>query len=141
MKNRVLIIEDETATSEMLQKALQTKAITALQAADGDTALQMMKPGEFDLVVLDLKLPGMSGDQLLEKLRKIDPYVDVIVYTNYQNPPVMKRLFPLGVSGYIQKGADADLWEIVRQIQDRLEPFSAEERDEVLKHLPPEGGA
>src|SRR2546423_2053161 len=102
MKNRVLIIEDETATSEMLQKALQTKSITALQAADGDTALQMMKPGEFDLVVLDLKLPGMSGDQLLEKIRKIDPYVDVIVYTNYQNPPVMKRLFPLGVSGYIQ---------------------------------------
>ena len=141
MKNRVLLVEDEPATGEMLQKALESKGIAAVHAFDGDAALEAMKPGEFDLVVLDLKLPGLSGDQVLEKMRKIDPYVDVIVYTNYQDPPVMKRLFPLGVSGYIQKGAGADLWEIVRQIQQRLEPYTAEERDEVLKHLPPELGS
>ena len=140
MKTRVLIVEDEPATGEMLQKALESKGILSTRALDGDDALAAMKPGEFDLVVLDLKLPGMSGDQVLEKLRKIDPYVDVMVYTNYQDPPVMKRLFPLGVSDYIQKGAGADLWDIVHKIQRRLEPYTSEERDEILQHLPAELG-
>ena len=57
-------------------------------------------------------------------------------YTNYQEAPVMKNLINLRVEGYINKGADADLWETVEAVKSRLAPFSEEERDRLLKAVP-----
>lgn len=137
MNSRVLVVEDEPITGEMLRQALEKESIDVTLAPDGPTALRGMEPGKYDLVVLDLKLPGMSGDQVLEELRKSDPFVEVIVYTNYEEPPVMKNLYRLGVNDYIRKGADADLWKTVEAIKARLDPFSAEKGDQVLKAVPP----
>ena len=137
MKSRVLIVEDEPITGEMLKKALEKEDIEVVLAADGPAALKGMEPGTYDLVVLDLKLPGMSGDQVLEAIRKIDRFVEVVVYTNYQDPPVMKNLIRLGVQEYISKGPAADLWEAVEIIKRRLNPLSQEEREELLQALPP----
>lgn len=138
MKNRVLLVEDEEITGKTLKQALEQKDIEVVLAPDGPTALKGMEPGRYDLVVLDLKLPGMSGDQVLEELRKIDPFVDVVVYTNYEEPPVMKNLIRLGVEDYIRKGADADLWDTVQRIKDRLDPFSPEQQEQVIQAVPPE---
>ena len=88
------------------------------------------------LIILDLKLPEISGDEVLEQVREIDPYVDVIVYTNYQDPPVMKKLINLGVEGYINKGADADLWGTVEMVKARLDPLSEKERNDLLSSAP-----
>lgn len=137
MKNRVLLVEDEEITGQMLKQALEKNDIEVTLAADGPTALNGMEPGKYDLVVLDLKLPGMSGDQVLEELRKHDPFVEVVVYTNYEEPPVMKNLIRLGIEDYIHKGADADLWGTVQRIKDRLDPFSPEDREKLLEAVPP----
>lgn len=100
--------------------------------------MKLIKPGAFDLVILDLKLPGMSGDEILEQLRIVDQYVDVVVYTNYQDPPVMQKLINLGVDGYISKGATADLWGTVEQIKKLLDPLSDEDRESLLAQIPPD---
>ncbi|MBH2794634.1 response regulator [Serratia marcescens] len=134
--NKVLLVEDERKTAEMLEQALRSEDIEVTWVTNGDDALRLIKPGFFDLIILDLKLPGMLGDEILEHLRKIDSYVDVIVYTNYQDPPVMQKLINLGVDGYISKGATADLWDTVKKIKDMLDPLSEEERDELLDQLP-----
>lgn len=138
MKNHVLLVEDEEITGQMLKQALEKEGIDVFLAADGPTALKDMEPGKYDLVVLDLKLPRMSGDQVLEELRKFDPFVEVIVYTNYEEPPVMKNLIRLGIEDYIHKGADADLWATVQKIKERLDPFNAGEREEILRAVPPD---
>lgn len=138
MKNRVLLVEDEEITGQMLKQALEKEDIEVVLAADGPAALKGMEPGRYDLVVLDLKLPGMSGDQVLEELRKLDPFVEVVVYTNYEEPPVMKNLIRLGIEDYIHKGADADLWGTVQRIKERLDPFSPEKREKLLQAVPPE---
>jgi len=134
--NKILLVEDEVKTAEVLKEALTDEGISVEWVTNGLDALNLIKPGYYDLVILDLKLPGMSGDEILENLRKIDAYVDVIVYTNYQDPPVMQRLINLGVDGYISKGASADLWETVDKIKKMLNPLSEEEREELLKQLP-----
>lgn len=136
MKYQVLLVEDEPITGNALRQALSSETIEGqgidvAVAADGKAALDMIAPGKFDLVVLDLKLPQITGDEVLAALRKIDPYVDVIVYTNYQDPPVMKKLMNLGVAGYINKGADADLWATVEKIKARLAPVPDEERQSL----------
>jgi len=136
MANNVLLVEDEYKTAEMLSKALESEGISVKWAENGVAALVELQSGKFDLVILDLKLPEMSGDEVLEKLRKIDEYIDVIVYTNYQDPPVMKKLINLGVDGFISKGSSADLWETVNKVKMRLDPFSDEDRRSLLQNLP-----
>jgi DNA-binding response OmpR family regulator len=136
IKNIVLLIEDEEKTGSMLKQALESKDIEVIWAKDGDIALTKMEKGKFDLIILDLKLPQKTGLEVLEAIRKTDPYVEVIVYTNYQEPPTMKKLINLGIDGYINKGADADLWETVAFIQSRLDPFTEDERTTLLQTLP-----
>ena len=136
MKNSVLLVEDEKKTAEMLAQALESEDIQVTWIDDGRKAIDSMVKGKFDLVILDLKLPQMSGDEVLEAIRKIDPYVEVVVYTNYQDPPVMKKLINLGVEGYISKGASADLWETVEKIKKLLDPFTEEERSDLLASAP-----
>lgn len=136
MKNTILLVEDEEKTGDMLCKALDEETITVEWARDGRRAIQIMERGKFDLIVLDLKLPEILGDEVLEEIRKIDPYVEVIVYTNYSDPPVMKKLINLGIEGYINKGADADLWETVEKIKAKLDPFSDEQRESLFNSIP-----
>lgn len=137
MTNSVMLVEDEKKTAEMLKQALESEGIDVLWVQDGKSAISEMKKGRFDLIILDLKLPEMSGDEVLENIRKIDSYVTVVVYTNYQEPPVMKKLINLGIEGFISKGAAADLWETVEKVKSLLDPFSDEERDDLLTSLPP----
>jgi DNA-binding response OmpR family regulator len=136
MNDTVFLIEDEEKTGDMLRQALESEDIDVVWVKDGDSALQEMEKGKFDLVILDLKLPGRSGDEVLEGIRKVDPYVEVVVYTNYEEPPVMTRLINLGVEGYIKKGAEADLWEMVALIKAKLDPLSPSETDDLLESVP-----
>ena len=136
MENMVLLIEDEEKTGAKLKEALETQDINVEWAKDGKKSVDMMEKGKYDLIILDLKLPELSGEEALREIRKIDPYVEVIVYTNYEDPPVMQKLINIGIEGYIKKGPDADLWETVEEVKRRLDPFSASERDEVLASVP-----
>ncbi len=136
MKNLILLVEDEKKTGEMLKQALESEGIEVIWAQNGKSALDEMEKGRFDLIILDLKLPEISGDEVLEGIRRMDPYVEVVVYTNYQEPPVMKRLINLGIEGYINKGADADLWDTVDKVKARLDPFSEDEIEELLQAVP-----
>ncbi|MBN1690120.1 MAG: response regulator [Dehalococcoidia bacterium] len=136
MNNLILLIEDEQKTGDMLKQALESEDIDVIWAIDGKSAIAQMQRGKFDLIILDLKLPGISGDEVLATIRRVDPYVDVIVYTNYQDPPIMKKLINLGIDGYINKGPEADLWGTVERIKARLDPFTEEERESLLEAIP-----
>ncbi len=136
MNNLVLLVEDERKTGEMLKKALESENISVELVTDGKSALKKVEKGRFELIILDLKLPEITGDEVLEAIRKIDPYVVVIVYTNYQDPPVMKKLINLGVEGYINKGAESDLWDTVETVKKHLEPLSEDAMEKLVNSAP-----
>ena len=127
MEAKILLVEDETKTGEMLVKALETKCINVDWYTNGADALSTFEAGKYDLIVLDLKLPGMTGDEILEEIRKIDKYVATIIYSAYEETPVMKKLINLGVDKYIRKGPDADLWGTVAIIEQLLNPMNDDE--------------
>jgi len=118
--NTLLLVEDEPKTGGMLKQALESEDIEVIWAKNGKSALDQMENGKFDIVILDLKLPEMSGVEVLEGIRSVDKYVEVMIYSNYQEPPVMKKLINIGIEGYITKGADADLWNTVEMVKARL---------------------
>ena len=134
--NKVLIIEDEIRTAEPVQTALKFNGISADIAADGQQGIDMFKKTDYDLVLLDLKMPGMSGEDVLKQIREIDPFVDVIIYTNYSEFADIKKLTNIGIDGYINKGPNAELGELVNTIKEKLSPLSDEIALEILKDVP-----
>lgn len=79
--NRVLIVEDEERISSFVAKGLKAEGFTPTVVADGITGLDYALTGEFDLMVLDIGLPGMDGFRILERVTAYRPSLPVIVLT------------------------------------------------------------
>lgn len=137
--NRVLIIEDETVTAEAVKEALALDDISADIASDGKSGLEKFVANNYDLILLDLKMPGLSGDEVLSEIRKRDPFVDVIIYTNYTDFADIKKLANIGIEGYINKGPKADLSELIDVIKEKLAPLNDETISALLKDVPSMG--
>lgn len=139
MKFNIYLVEDEDKTGEFLKKALEEDEDYTFQVdlvKDGKEAIDKYINTKYDLIILDLKLPNKTGDEVLEVIRKKSPYTSVMVFTNYEEPPIMRKLINLGVDGYLKKGADADLWDTVQKIKDKLKPMNEIQRHQLLASLP-----
>jgi two-component system, OmpR family, copper resistance phosphate regulon response regulator CusR len=79
--NRILIAEDEERIASFLEKGFRSNGFVSSVAADGNQALHMVRSGEFDLLILDLGLPGMDGFEVLRELREHDTNLPVIILT------------------------------------------------------------
>ena len=79
--SRVLIVEDEARIASFLEKGLRAHGFATAAAGDGDTALAMAATGEFDLVLLDLGLPGRDGFDVLGALRRAHRTLPVVILT------------------------------------------------------------
>lgn len=134
--SKVLIIEDELDTAQPVKEALAMESIPSDIANNGTTGLTMFAEGDYDLVLLDLKMPGMTGEEVLTAIRKEDPFVDIIIYTNYTEFEDIKRLANIGIDGYINKGAGADLFTLVDAIKKKLAPLSDDMIDILLDSVP-----
>lgn len=123
---KILIVEDEKGTSGPVKGALELYGYKADIAEDGEAGLEMFKESTYDLVLLDLKMPKMTGEEVLKEIRQRDPYVYVIIYTNYKDFDEIKGLTNLGIDGYINKGPSAELQELIDKIREKLEPLDEE---------------
>jgi DNA-binding response OmpR family regulator len=101
----ILLAEDDRAISSLYSHKLVLDGYKVLQAFDGVEMLGILKNNEIDLVLLDLRMPKMSGDEALERMRKIKKYSNtpVIVLTNIGREEAPKTLWHLGISEYIVK--------------------------------------
>ena len=79
--NRILIAEDEERISSFLEKGLRANGFTTAVVADGNEAVAMARSGEFDLMILDLGLPGRDGSDVLRELREWDRQMPVLILT------------------------------------------------------------
>lgn len=134
--SKVLIIEDERETAILVKKALKLESVEAEIATDGQEGIQKFENNDYDLVLLDLKMPKMSGEDVLREIRKKDPFIDVIVYTNFSEFADIKTLTNIGIQGYINKGPQADLKELVDTIMHFLSPMSFEDLNKLISKTP-----
>ena len=79
--SRILIVEDEARIASFLEKGLKANGFATRVAGDGETALGLVRAGDYDLVVLDIGLPGMDGFAVLDVLRDLRPSLPVVILT------------------------------------------------------------
>jgi DNA-binding NarL/FixJ family response regulator len=105
--HRLVIIEDQTAIREMLVEILALDKNYKLvgQCGEGQTGLRMCLELKPDLVVLDAKLPGLNGVDLLRRLIKRLPALRVLVFSGQENPVVVREMLKAGARGFVEKTA------------------------------------
>ena len=97
----ILIVEDEENIARMIAATLEMAGYTCQSCMDGSKAVELVQPGVFDLVLLDVMLPGMDGFQVMEHLRGVG--VPVIFLTAVQQVGDKVRGLRLGAEDYITK--------------------------------------
>lgn len=113
---KIMIVEDEKPMLKVLTMKLQNEGFKIGNASDSDELFQKVKTENFDLIILDLMLPKMSGFEILEKLRSENIQTPVIIASNLSQEEDKKRAADLGAVDYIVK-SDISLMEIVEKIK------------------------
>lgn len=100
---RILIIEDEKELLGNISKGLKLKGYAVDQAENGITGCQMAIDEEYDLIVLDLNLPGLDGVSILQKLQQVHPQTKILILSaNYELESKLSG-FELGASDYLTR--------------------------------------
>jgi DNA-binding NtrC family response regulator len=107
-KSRVLVVDDEESMRDSLTIWFEKDGYEVTAASSGTEALRAFQTKSFDIVLLDIKMPGMDGMEVLERIRKVDPQVDVIMITAFAAVDTAVRALRLGALDYVTKPIDPD---------------------------------
>lgn len=103
---KVLVVDDEPEAVELLVEFLSSKGYEVLTATSGEEALRRVKEDRPHLVLLDIRMPKMSGLEVLKRIREIDPEMGIIMVTAVNEEDVGRQALELGAFDYIVKPLD-----------------------------------
>ena len=118
-KEKILIVDDERIVRESLFHWFEEDGYFVDTAEDGETALRKFDKEKFDLLLVDMKMPGMSGLDLLKKVKEIDKDTIVILITAFASVPSAITALKDGAYDYVTKPVDPD--ELAHIVEKALE--------------------
>ena len=122
----VLLVDDEVEFLETLEKRLRKRKLTVTTARNGEDAIVMLKQTPVDVVVLDVKMPGMGGLEVLRQVKELKPHVEVIMLTGHANVEMAIEGMELGAFDYLMKPMEID--ELLYKLQDAYKKKLLHER-------------
>jgi DNA-binding response OmpR family regulator len=135
VNERLLVIEDETSIARILQLELEHEGYTVGRAEDGRKGLEMALSGEWDLVLLDVMLPGLNGIEVLRRIRSSGSQIPVVLLTARDTVPDKVSGFETGANDYVTKPFAME--ELLARIRNLLRIFQQKkaegEKGDVLK--------
>ena len=123
---RVLIVDDEDNFRETFIKRLTKRELNVTGAESGEKALQILDKQLFDVVILDVKMPGMDGVETLREMKRMRPLMEVIMLTGHSTVESAIDGMKLGAFDYIMKPADLD--ELLEKMSQAYEKKRAHEQ-------------
>ncbi len=100
---RVLVVDDEASIRELLSKTLALAEYEVDTARDGRAAIERLRLGHYDLLIADLKMPGIDGLSLIREAKRLKADLPVIIITGFSTESSAIEAVNLGVSGYLTK--------------------------------------
>lgn len=131
LKPRVLIVDDEERFRITLGKLLASKGLEVKTLGSGREALEELEASDYDVVLLDVKMPGMSGVEALGAMKKTHPHLEVIILTGHASVDVAVDIMRLGGYEYLLK--PCPLEELIEKIEAAWERKKA--REERLRRM------
>lgn len=118
---KILIIDDDHSIRETLEMFLREKGYDVATSEDGEKGLASVQRERPDIVILDIRLPGMDGLEVLRRIKEKEEGIHIIMITAYHDTETTKHAMKLGAYEYIHKPLDADEFEIaIEKVVDNL---------------------
>lgn len=121
MPSKLLLVDDERKFAQTLSERLSLRDIGSLVAYDGESALNLIKEEEPDVMILDLKMPGIDGIEVLRRVKQTNPRIEVIILTGHGTEADKQRCMELGAFAYLEKPVDVNvLSETIKKANEKI---------------------
>jgi len=108
---KVLVVDDDPVVGKSFDRVLSGKGYAVITARNGEEALSKLRSETYDVVFTDIKMPGMSGLEVAERLKETQPWLPVVIVTGYGTDANQARARAAGVSGFLQKPLSPEMIE------------------------------
>ena len=125
---RIMIIEDDEEMRSLLKDFFEGEGFETDSVSSGVDALGKLSKDNFDLVITDIRMPGLTGLDILPRIRKLNPETPIIVMTTYGSEDVRRRAFERGATIYLEKPIHLNkLRSVIREmvLRKKLEKLGA----------------
>jgi DNA-binding NtrC family response regulator len=113
--SRVLLVDDETIFTKNMSKLLKFRGYEVAAVNSGDAAIRELEQSHFDVIVLDLKMPGMDGISTLKEIMKLGLFTETLILTGHGSIDTALEAMKLGAYDYLTKPCEID--ELVTKIE------------------------
>ena len=113
--SRVLLVDDETIFTKNMAKLLKFRGYEVAAVNSGDAAIRELEQSRFDVIVLDLKMPGMDGIATLKEIMKLGLFTETLILTGHGSIDTALEAMKLGAYDYLTKPCEID--ELVAKIE------------------------
>lgn len=124
--NRILVADDEESMRWVLSKALRKKGFTVDLAKDGDEALSLVQDNNYDLAIFDIKMPGISGLDLLDRVRELKSEILIVIMTAEASMKNAVEAMKRGAYDYITKPFDLDVIDAIVEKVNRAREMTSQ---------------
>lgn len=108
MPSKILLVDDEREFVQTLSERLEMRDLGSAVAYDGESALEVVREDEPEVMILDLRMPGIDGIEVLRRVKASQPQIEVIILTGHGSEADKKVCMELGAFDYLQKPVDID---------------------------------
>src|SRR6056297_4011651 len=128
MNTRILLVDDEQVFTDNMSRLLTTRGYEVKTAYNGEKAIQLLEKERFDVIVLDLKMPGMDGITTLNEIKKLGLFIETLILTGHGSIDTALEAIKIGAYDYLTKPCEID--ELVEKLEDaQIQKDSGEQKD------------
>jgi len=130
---RILLVDDETEFTDSMSHLLRNRGYQVTAVNSGENAIKALKQGRYDVMVLDLKMPGMDGMTTLREAKKLDLFTETLILTGHATVDTALEAIKLGAYDYLTK--PCEIGDLVIKIQGARKKKDATETQEIAKKI------
>jgi DNA-binding NtrC family response regulator len=130
---RILLVDDEVDFTENMTKLLENRGYLVTAVNSGDSAIKALQQDKYDVMVLDLKMPGMDGITTLKEVGKLQLFTETLILTGHGAVDTALEAMKLGAYDYLAKPCEVD--ELVEKIEGAWEKKDTKEKEHLRKTI------
>ena len=121
MPSKILLVDDEREFVQTLSERLLMRDMGSAVAYDGESALELIRDDDPEVIIVDLKMPGIDGLEILRRVKETRPDIEVIILTGHGNEQDRQLCMDLGAFAYLQKPLDINvLSETIQKANEKI---------------------